>query len=47
MTVVEAKVLIETCFLCGGHFVLEEQSLHVSLLIKSFFGRLYSWPAPK
>ncbi|MBW7453629.1 alpha/beta hydrolase [Paenibacillus sepulcri] len=30
---------IETCFLCGGHFVLEEQSRHVSELIKSFFGR--------
>jgi len=34
---------IETCFLCGGHFVLEEQSVRVSLLIKSFFGRIYSW----
>jgi hypothetical protein len=31
---------IETCFLCGGHFVLEEQSLHVSMLIKSFFGHI-------
>ncbi|RED59165.1 alpha/beta fold hydrolase [Cohnella lupini] len=33
----------ETCFLCGGHFVLEEQSRHVSELIKSFFGRMYMW----
>ncbi|MDQ7095741.1 alpha/beta hydrolase [Desulfosporosinus sp. PR] len=40
-------ISIETCFLCGGHFVLEEQSLPVSLLIKSFFGRIYSWPALK
>jgi pimeloyl-ACP methyl ester carboxylesterase len=31
---------IETCFLCGGHFVLEEQSRHVSDLIKSFFTRV-------
>ncbi|WP_256759500.1 alpha/beta fold hydrolase [Cohnella sp. WQ 127256] len=31
---------IQTCFLCGGHFVLEEQSRHVSELIKSFFGRI-------
>ncbi|HWQ41233.1 MAG TPA: alpha/beta hydrolase, partial [Desulfosporosinus sp.] len=30
---------IETYFLCGGHFVLEEQSLQVSVLIKNFFGR--------
>jgi len=29
-------------FLCGGHFVLEEQSLQVSVLIKNFFGRIYS-----
>ncbi|WP_166155519.1 alpha/beta fold hydrolase [Paenibacillus agricola] len=34
---------IQTCFLCGGHFVLEEQSRHVSELIKSFFGRIYTW----
>lgn len=33
----------ETHFLCGGHFVLEEQSCHVSVLIKKFFGHLYSW----
>ncbi|RKP49918.1 alpha/beta hydrolase [Cohnella endophytica] len=35
-------VHIETYFLCGGHFVLEEQSLQVAKLIKSFFGRVYS-----
>ncbi|KRE34284.1 alpha/beta fold hydrolase [Paenibacillus sp. Soil724D2] len=35
---------IQTYFLCGGHFVLEEQSWHVSELIKSFFGRLYIYP---
>ncbi|OCT13639.1 alpha/beta hydrolase [Paenibacillus pectinilyticus] len=28
---------IETHFLCGGHFVLEEQSLPISELIKRFF----------
>jgi len=32
---------IETHFLCGGHFVLEEQSWHVSMLIKNFFNRIY------
>ncbi|OPH48057.1 alpha/beta hydrolase [Paenibacillus ferrarius] len=31
---------IQTCLLCGGHFVLEEQSWHVAELIKGFFGRL-------
>ncbi|MEK3723043.1 alpha/beta fold hydrolase [Paenibacillus sp. FSL H8-0034] len=35
---------IETYLLCGGHFVLEEQSRPVSELIKRFFGRLYAWP---
>jgi len=25
-----------------GHFVLEEQSLQVSVLIKRFFGRIFS-----
>ncbi|MZQ81431.1 alpha/beta fold hydrolase [Paenibacillus sp. 5J-6] len=33
---------VETHFLCGGHFVLEEQSQHVSELIKRFFGRIYT-----
>ena len=33
---------IETYFLCGGHFVLEEQNFNVSMLIKRFFGRIYS-----
>ncbi|QKE72346.1 alpha/beta hydrolase [Arthrobacter citreus] len=33
---------IQTYFLCGGHFVLEEQSLHVSELIKCFFGQIFS-----
>lgn len=32
---------VEIHWLCGGHFVLEEQSRQVSLLIKSFFGRIY------
>ncbi|WP_219834972.1 alpha/beta fold hydrolase [Paenibacillus sp. R14(2021)] len=32
--------VIETCFLCGGHFVLEEQSRHVAELIKRFFGHV-------
>ncbi|MEC0231223.1 alpha/beta fold hydrolase [Paenibacillus alba] len=31
---------IQTCMLCGGHFVLEEQSWHVAELIKGFFVRL-------
>lgn len=35
---------IEIYLLCGGHFVLEEQSRPVSELIKRFFGRLYAWP---
>lgn len=35
---------IETYLLCGGHFVLEEQSRPVSELIKRLFGRLYAWP---
>ncbi|MFC4779014.1 alpha/beta fold hydrolase [Paenibacillus sp. GCM10023252] len=32
---------VEIYWLCGGHFVLEEQSIQVSFLIKSFFGRVY------
>ncbi|ANE49057.1 alpha/beta hydrolase [Paenibacillus swuensis] len=32
---------VEIYWLCGGHFVLEEQSVQVSLLIKNFFGRVY------
>ncbi|NQX69678.1 alpha/beta hydrolase [Paenibacillus alba] len=31
---------IQTYMLCGGHFVLEEQSWHVAELIKGFFVRL-------
>lgn len=34
---------IETCLLCGGHFVLEEQSWTVSEQIKGFFSRVYGW----
>ncbi|QGQ96151.1 alpha/beta hydrolase [Paenibacillus psychroresistens] len=33
---------VEICFLCGGHFVLEEQSYHVSELIKRFYGYMFS-----
>ncbi|OAS14845.1 alpha/beta fold hydrolase [Paenibacillus oryzisoli] len=32
---------LETYYLCGGHFILEEQSRQISILIKRFFGRIY------
>ncbi|MDR6553507.1 alpha/beta hydrolase [Paenibacillus qinlingensis] len=33
----------EIHFLCGGHFLLEEQSQQVAALIKLYFGHIYTW----